>query len=118
MPDRARLEWIHQTQKGLAGQKPDLGRDRKEFRNVPICLFLINDRGTYPDVSGQWIIAIRHRPMHVSDIANALCEKQPIEIRRMQNEPEQIPSPLRIHRIIENIRKTGAKTRCRRPCFA
>ncbi len=103
-------EWFHR-------EKSHGRRHGKQFGDVAIRFFLIDDRGTQPYVIGQAGLfdtfkveaILRRLGNHRRYIADALGEQKPIEIGRLLDKVEQVGSLLRIHGVVEYVGERHAE---------
>ena len=99
---------IDVTQQRLHRQEADACVDRQQLGNVPICLFLIDDGDAQPDVRVELRKVEWHR-QHVRHVADPLRQQQPVEVRRLLDQEEEVRTPLRIDRVVEHVGKAGAE---------
>lgn len=98
---------IHRTEQRLHRQEAHARRHREQLRDVAVCLGLVDDRRAEPDVIRQPVDAdmLQHR-LHVAD---ALRQNQPVEVRGIGDQPEQVSSPRRIDSVVEHVGERRAE---------
>src|SRR5690349_14380188 len=97
--DRAE-KWLHR-------QKPDSCGHSEQLRDVSVRFFLIDDRRAEPHVPRQTLNA--DLSQHRRHVADALRQKQPIEVRRLLDQREEIRAPCRVDSIVEHVRERRAE---------
>ncbi len=107
----------HGAQQGLHAQEAHARRHGQQLRDVAIGLCLAGDRRADPHIGQRhhvqpWqvlVLVVHQLRHHGDDVADSLREQQPVEVRGLVDQGEQVGAPLRVHSVVEHVRQRCAE---------
>ena len=94
------------AQQRLSAPEAHARRHGLQLRAITQHFLAVHDGGAEPDIRGELGAKVGE---HARDVADALGQQQPVEIRCRRDQVEQVGAPGRINLVVEHVGQAGAE---------